>query len=295
MNNLKNKSPLKTIFAFILTSIIQLGYSQLVLPVEHFFKDYNSFNVDFIKKNKIRSIQLTYSEKMDGEIIVSKPAIKRFYFNQEGRPTKEVYIESRGIYKDSSTIYFKFNDSNLLSEELITYQSETITRAFNYNAKNRVQSIVTTKHYKGQEDTVSIERYKEPYSDESFAKRIYLNSENRPYLEERLYYENNRIIREEKDLIITSKSSTKSWSYKGHLIDKIEYSNYINRNEKGVYQFEYVNQNHLEYAYLFIEGELEKKLAFVYSPDDSDHLEALVIRYEQEGKIEIIQLEYTYY
>lgn len=268
----------------------------MVKPVEVFFESYESFNTEFIKQEKIKSIKLTYSEKMDGAIIVSKPAIKKFHFDKNGIPTKEVYIESKGIYTDSSTIYFSFDPkTKLLEEELISYHDEVIKRSFKYNSKNRVQSIATIKKIGMVSDTSAFEQYREPYSDEGFAKRIFLNSEERPYLEERNYYVKKQLVRQEKDLIITSKSATKEWIYNSGLLEKIEYFNAINAYEKGTYSFEYINQNYLEYTHLYINSQLSKKIAFVYAPKKATHLEAIVIRYEQEGKIEIIQLDYTYY
>jgi hypothetical protein len=268
----------------------------LVVPVEQFFESYESFNTDFIKQQNIKSIKLIHSEKLDGEIIISKPAIKRFHFDLNGIPTKEVYIESRGIYTDSSTIHFSFNPkSNLLEEELISYQGETIKRTFEYSPKNRIQTITTTQKVGMVSDTTASEQYREPYSDDSFTKRIYLNSEGRPYLEERNYFENKRLVRQEKDLIITAKSASKEWKYNGGLLEQIEYSNSINANEKGVYSFEYFDKDYLEYVYHFIHDQLSEKIAFVYSSDKATHLEAIVIRHEQKGKIEIIQLEYSYY
>ncbi len=275
------------------------AFTQILVPTENYFKDEVSFHPDRIKSAQIKSITLTYSEKYDNKTIQRENKKKIYFFNADGFIIKEVYKESRGIFKDSIRIEKKYNSDSLISEKIQNYNGDVVKSVYQYNKNKRVKRIYTIKYDDFlNADTIASEIFMERYADSEFVKRVQLNSENRPYLEERLYFDQNkRLIKQEKDLIITAKTSKKEWKYNANnQIAEINYSDNINSNSKGRYFFEYrLEDNLLEYIYHSEKEELIEKTVLVYSATFKQRVDAVVIRNNRTAKISIIELDYTYY
>lgn len=268
------------------------GFTQLIRSVEIPFNEITDFNPEYIKANRINGIDLTYASKKDGEIIINRSVEKSYRFNDKGEPYEEVYIEKRGVIKDSLISFYKFNEAFQLTEQTDKYLNQEVKKTITYNQEGRIKKEVVLELKNNNIDTSTIINYTEPYSDKNFTKRFILNSENRPFIEQRFYYDElGRIINKEEDLYITARSRNKKWEYDGERLIKISYSDQINTKAQGEYTFEY-HKNKLEYIYQYETEELIKKIAFVYAVDDPSLLEALVIRYPKKETIEIITIKY---
>lgn len=274
-------------------------FSQILIPTENYFKEEVSFSPKKIKEANIKSISLTYSEKYDNKTIQRENKKKIYYFDENGLIIREVYKESRGIFKDSIRIEKKYNSDTLLAEKVQNYNGDIVKSVYQYNKNKRLKKIYTIKYDDFlNADTIATEVFMERYADEQFVKRVQLNSENRPYLEERLYFdEKHRLIKQEKDLIITAKTSKKEWKYNtNNQIAEIKYQDNINSNHKGRYFFEYrLEDQQLEYIYHSEEEETIEKTVLVYSATEKKRVDAVVIRNNRTAKISIIELDYSYY
>ena len=263
-------------------------------PVSIPFSKATDFNTEYTKDQQVKTIFLKYLSKKDGELIVEHSVEKKFYFNDNGEPFKELYIEQRGQTTDSLVSAFEFNSDFQVTKQIDRYRSQENRKHVFYNQSGRIIKEVTIEVKNNRADTSSIINYTEAYTDKNFAKRFMLNSENRPFIEQRYYYDDQgRLINKEEDLFITTKSRKESRVYQNDLLKEIRYSNQINNNSNGKYTFEY-KAKQLEFIYQYEQEELIKKTAFVYSVSDPNLLEALVIRYPKKEVIEIITIKYTY-
>lgn len=281
------------VITFYLTTLYSTA--QLVNPVEIPFDKITDFNKDYIKEKRLKSVVLSYSSKMDGDIIIRHGIEKQYLFNTDGEPISEVYIEEGETGTDSLISFFEFNEQFKLTQQIDRYKNQLIKKLYFYNKAGRLKKEVTIEIKDNKTDTSAITNYKEPYSEATFAKRLILNSENRPFIEQRLYYDQQlRLINKEEDLYITSRSRKTSWLYDGTLLKEISYNDQINGNSKGKYAFEY-NRDQLEYLYHYEKDELIKKTAFVYAVNNPNLLEALVIRHPKKGNITIMTIKYEYH
>ncbi len=269
--------------------------AQLVNPVGNPFDHITDFNIDYVKVQNIKSVILSYSSKVDGEVIIRHGIERRYFFNTDGEPIREVYIEESETGIDSLISLYEFNEQFQLTQQIDQYKNQLIKKLYFYNNAGRLKKEVIVEIKNNKADTSAITNYKEPYSEATFAKRLILNSENRPFLEQRLYYDQqHRLINKEEELYITSRSRKMNWLYDGTLLKEISYNNQINGNSKGKYTFEYKDEQ-LEYIYHYENDKLKNKTAFVYAVNQPILLEALVIRRQEKGFITILTIKYNYF
>ena len=281
---------------FIPITILPLIVSaQLINVTGTPFNNISDFNPNYIKDKNIKSVSMQYASKRDGDLIIDHKIERIYYFNREGEPNQEIYLEKRGESVDSLISLFEFDKHFKLTNQIDRYKKQENHHTIYYNSNGRVKQEILVEKTNKLSDTIMIKTYTDPYSDKHFAKRFILNTENRPFIEQRFYYDSKRrLINLEEDLFITSKRRNKKWHYDNDLLIGISYLDEINNKTKGKYRFEYQN-NLQEFIYQYEKEELIKKTAFVYSVDEPTLLEALVIRYPKMEKIEIITLKYHYF
>ncbi len=99
------------LFVFLSFSI----QSQMILNQNgEAFNESQFFNTSFIVKNKIKTIQGTYSFKKDGDLIREVPGSYTYTFNQSGKLTSMIDIKWNGKTLDTIVHYFSFDKSGKL-------------------------------------------------------------------------------------------------------------------------------------------------------------------------------------
>ena len=82
---------------FIPITILPLIISaQLINVTGTPFSNISDFNPNYIKDKNIKSVSMQYASKRDGDLIIDHKIERIYYFNREGEPNQEIYIEKRG-------------------------------------------------------------------------------------------------------------------------------------------------------------------------------------------------------
>ena len=208
---------LSILFSFILL----ISHAQTLKPTpKSAFEPLLSFNTEFIKSKKIRSITFDIIDKKDFETPVDKNLmhyyefdttglLKRFYFTNIVKTIEKeyhappvyrkrrlvrkgyTYFKNEYVYDTVSTVFI-YNKENLI---LKRYNDGTYyeSRYYNYDAKNRLTKERRVKETNagsdpktfvlGSQTIISEDSFQYLDISDTQYKQICLNSENRPYKE----------------------------------------------------------------------------------------------------------------
>lgn len=188
------------------------------------FTDIPFFDSEFIKRNRIKSLEGTYSRKKDGDIVRPSNDFFKYTFDSSGKLVKSIQVKSDFGKKDTLLNFYEYNEYDLLSIHRKTETGGLTAYLYEYDSLKRIISIQQNRDIVSPEgqvlNSISINKETIRYFklDSGFRKVTY-NSYNLPYLDE---YE--------------------SWDTDGYKIEEVQkyrmgYSEYKKRffyNEKGL-------------------------------------------------------------
>lgn len=263
---------------FILIIIPFCSFAQMLDNSKGFaFTQLPYFNEQFIKMNKIQSLNGFYQHKKLGDIIRKTDYIYQYKFDKEGRLIFSLETKLIGTIVDTLVLYYEYDADNRLSIVRQKDKDGFFSTKYNYDAKNRVikeeyfRDIDTTTNNVSQPSFerstyINSERY-EYEENAALTKKIYYNNYDFPYLDE--YITNNKfglVEKKEKVIRTTSSVTTTTFEYneKGWVSKKKVVSS-SNKNLNTEIEFNYDAQGNLSDKQIYKNGEHITDIQLIYN------------------------------
>lgn len=179
------------------------------------FSDHEFFNDQFIKNNKIKRIQGSYSFKKNGDLIRTVPGSYTFTFDDAGRLVSIVDLKWNGKKLDTLVSYFSYNDNSSLSLFKKSEYGGITEQEMTYDSLGRLTKII---NYRVGIDSKGNTIKKTEVNQESIRyngeKRTRFNSYGLPYLISfDTYDEDGYKITSQEKLKRSGTVSKKTYSY----------------------------------------------------------------------------------
>ena len=271
------------------------------------FSDEPFFNSQFIKANKIKSIQGSRSSKKVKDIIRSKGLDFYYIFNSDGALTNQMSTFHNPIQsKDTNIIDYTYNQDHQLtiirksdaygyySHRYFYNNDNNIIRQTYYREENKCPSknhFELAKEYIIMNDSFSYEKL-----SENQIKKIFYNNYHKPYKECISYYDDLGYLKEEytKHLIGNKKSRiTYEYDEKGRVFKIINTPN-LNTKQQTTEIYSYDELNNVLEIKIHNNDTYTTSKQFLY--DKKTYLlTAQIIQDVATEFIRIIQYQYTFF
>lgn len=271
------------------------------------FSDEPFFNEQFIKSNKIKSIQGSRSSKKVKDIIRSKGLDFYYRFNMDGTLAKQMSTFHHPLQsKDTNIIDYLYLPNQQISvirkSDAYGYYShryfyddkENIVKQTYYREENKCPSKNTfelAKEYIIKDDSFSYHQL----SDRQL-KKIFYNNYHKPYKEQISYYDELDYLKEEyTKYLIGNKKSRITYEYdENGRISKIINQPNLNTAEKTTEIYTYDELNNVLEIKVYNNDVYTTSKQFLY--DKKTYLlTAQIIQDVATEFIRIIQYQYTFY
>jgi hypothetical protein len=235
------------------------------------FTDKPFFDRDFIKRNRIKSLEGYYSRKKDGDVVKPTNDFFKYTFDANGNLTSTFQVKSDLGKKDTSVNYYVYNQKNLLIIHRKTEGGGLTAYHYEYDSLNRIISIEQKRDILNLNGEVlsSISINKETmkyFKIQTGNKKVTYNNYGLPYMDEYESWDSDGYKLEEvQKLRMGSTEYKKKFFYneKGLLST---YAIHYNNSEKPVQevQFKYDNFGNLIERKSFKEGIFIGELQIIY-------------------------------
>jgi hypothetical protein len=153
------------------------------------FTDKPFFDRDFIKRNRIKSLEGNYSRKKDGDIVRSTNDFFKYTFDTTGNLISTFQVKSDLGKKDTSVNYYVYNQKNLIIIHRKTERGGLTAYHYEYDSLNRIIAIEQNRdivNLKGDVvSSISINKETLKYFNiESGFKKTTFNNYGLPYMDE---------------------------------------------------------------------------------------------------------------
>lgn len=287
--SLEASSPtLKLWVLFFITSLTSPVFAQQLdsgqLPL---LQDWPIFNSDFIKSHNIRQIEVTYSYKDNLKPIVFTSKKELFHFEASGRLAKwEVWADSNRV-RDKEVWSYYFDDDNRLKARHYRYRGKLEVERYRYNDSGLIDEI---RHLKSKS---YIENFKYEYYHSRQYRQFALNDEDRTYRSTVVNLDENGRIQSETSRLVRGYDKTELlywYDDNGQLIEKQEHiRGHVRSDERYVAVYE--NDTLQSHDY-YENGDLVWHMEFLY---ENGHIQHILRRHGETGRIEIMELTYRLY
>jgi len=204
---------------------IQFAFGQMINNLSgNAFTDKPFFDQDFIKRNRIKSLQGNFSRKKDGDVVKSSSDFFEYKFDTTGNLISTFQLKSDFGKKDTILNHYIYNAANQLITHRKTENGGLTAYHYTYDSLNRLVSIEQKRDILNQNGQVvsSISINKETmkyFKIESGYRKVTYNNYGLPYMDE-----------------------FESWDADGYKLEEIqklrmgsgEYKKKFNYNEKGL-------------------------------------------------------------
>ncbi len=264
------------------------------------------FNLDFIKQNKIKSINGEIKTKGNLEVIKDAKLVTRYEFDREGKLVIQLGSFNTLGTKDTTFINYVY-DENL---NLLTKRTNDAYGFFSYNytfdENNRVLSKTYAReenkgadryHFKlGKQYVIVKERYSYIDNDSVLIKSIY-NNHDRIYQKTTFTYNEHDLLESEVSQFVINKKKTKtSYSYteQGLMKGKIHWKNTKNLKDFEKWEYQYDELGNLTYIDYY-KGDVHTTHQEVLYDKSTYMLKALLVQDVASNFITIIKFSTEYY
>jgi hypothetical protein len=153
------------------------------------FTDKPFFDRDFIKRNRIKSIEGQYSRKKDGDIVRPTNDFLKYTFDTTGNLCSTFQVRSDFEKKDTVFNFYIYNDKNLLITHRKTEGSGLTAYHYQYDSLNRIISVEQKRdiiNLNGEVlSSISINKETMKYfKNQTGFKKVTYNNYGLPYMEE---------------------------------------------------------------------------------------------------------------
>lgn len=283
---------------------LQTGFTQMIDNTEgKTFGDVPFFSVDFIQRNKVKTIRGYYSTKATLDVIHKTKDFYGYEFNRAGQLVKDF----RTQFGDTLVRMYEYDENGRLAVLRKSDKQGFESYHYLYDERGRILSeeyrrdftkgINKTNFILDQSFSVSIEKFEYIDLEGMNYKKVYYNTSGRIYMDEFFYFdENGFLIRQEGRLKMGSGLTNTFYKYdeKGRVIEKnVEKSVIGNYTSKWTYEYD-DHSNVMAQHYFKNEAYItENQLVYF---QESLLLKAIITRDEATDFMTILQFTaYTYF
>lgn len=247
-------------------------YSQMINNLEgNAFTNQPFFDREFIKINKIKSIEGQYSKKRDGEVVKPTNDFFRYDFDSLGNLIKTTQIKTENSKKDTSFNFYAYDKNNLLTTHKKTELGGLTSMNYLFDSLSRIcliqqnREIIDLKGNVLQSFVINKESIKYLKTEKGIKKVTY-NNYGLPYLDEFTKWNDDGYkIEETQKLRMASTEYKKKYFYseKG-LLASIQ--TFYNNSENPVeeFTFKYDSFGNIIEKKHFKEGIFSDELQVIY-------------------------------
>lgn len=257
------------------------------------------FHSEFQKKNKIKSIQGSYSQKRVNEQIKDLPGSVAIVFDRAGRLTSMLDVKKLGGRLDSSFTqwnYVNSSTSSIFEADALSFICTVYKESGDtiFETAYRTPTLPSSTEELEEQDLYW--SYEEKCIVESKAptrRELFHNSIGLPYMRRTTSYnELGYVIEIEDRLLVTDKIKTTKFKYndKGQIIERAKFKG---QEMTSTTSFEYSASGNLMNWDHFKNGSLVKHHEVLY--DSTGLVEAIIMKHLASERIEIVQYSYEFY
>jgi hypothetical protein len=147
------------------------------------------FDRDFIKKNRIKSMEGQYSRKKDGEVVKNTNDFFKYNFDTTGNLVSTIQVRSDFGKKDTSYNFYVYNNYNQLLIHRKTENGGLTAIHYSYDSLKRISSIEQKRDVISPEgnvlSSISINKETMKYFKNDYGmKKVTYNNYGLPYMDE---------------------------------------------------------------------------------------------------------------
>lgn len=293
-----------SIFTILLTFV---GYAQLIenIHCEAFTED-PFFNLEFIRQNKIKSINGEIKTKGNLEVIKDAKLVTKYEFDSTGKLVVQLGSFNTMGTKDTTFINYVYDDSM----NVLTKRTNDAYGFFSYNYTFDEQNRVLSKTY-AREENKGTDRYhfklgkqyvivKESYSyidnDSILIKSIY-NNHGRVYQKITFKYNEYNLLEEELSQFVMNKKkarTTYSYTEQGFMKEKVHWKDTKNLSDFEKWAYQYDELGNLTYIDYY-KGDVHTTHEEVLYDMSTFMLKALLVQDVASNFITIIKFSTAFY
>ena len=257
------------------------------------------FHSEFQKKNKIKSIHGSYSQKRVNEQIKDLPGSLEIVFDHVGRLNSILDIKKFGGRLDSTFTQWNYNNSSTSS----IFEADALSfvcTVYKENGDTILETAYRTPTLPSSTEELEEQdlywSYEEKCIVESKSptrKELFHNSIGLPYMRRTTSYNKlGYVIEIEDRLLVTDRIKTTKFEYneKGQIIER---SKFKGQEKTNTTTFEYSASGNLINWDLFKNDSLVKHHEVLY--DSTGLVDAIIIKHMASERIEIVQYSYEFY
>lgn len=292
-----------------------------------------SFNPDFVKKSKIKSITKQISNKADNEMIVDKGLTEYYEFDTqgfvkysfvtavkaintnnevEGTPTKKgtrPYFKTEYNYLYDTVFTFNTYDdkhrliikrNSIIGREVFRshyYEYDSLGNIKRETVIREVNDAENIRDFKaGMQTVLSSESFLYEKNAKGQLKKKFLNDEGRVYKEGMIYFDEKGNPTEESFAFVVTwikERNTYKYNSKGWLIEKKLTSNDGYLSHEAC-EYDFNEKDMISGMHLFKSGIKTKDISYIYNKD-TKFLESEVSRNYKTASIDIVKYIYQQY
>lgn len=269
------------------------------------FTDYNFFNSEFVKKNKIKFIEGRTSTKKENDIIRENDIVCLYEFNAKGLLIKQMYSHHATGYRTDTTTIIYYYDS---LDRLVTKRQNDNYSFYSYNfSYDSLGNIIketycrdenigpNKKEFKlGNQYEIIAESYSYKVQNEKKIKTYYNNYGKEYQLKEYFYNSLNYLIEEKTFYTLTSRQTSHvkyEYNEKGFAIAKTESDNDA---PVSIFTYEYDKIGNLTVFESFLDNSEVFHKELLYD-NTSMLLNATITKDLRTNLITIVKYSYSFY
>lgn len=269
------------------------------------FTDDPFFDIQFIKKNKVKSITGSISTKTKYGIITPNGLTTYFDFDKDGKQVTYYNTFHKGNSFDTTVVKFTYNDSNklLVKRRNDNYGFYSYTYSYDSSGNKtgekycRDENLGASKHeFKlGKQYIIIDERYKVEQVSATQKKVVYFNNYGKSYQEKLMNYDKKGYLISEEKTLLRSKKKNKTeyeYDYKGYVIKKTETSS-VAGNFEEVHEYEYDKIGNLTSEKIYRNGKHKTTKTFLYY--DTMLLKAIILKDISSENLTITKYKYQHH
>lgn len=267
------------------------------------FTDKPFFNKEFIRNNKIKSINGRFNYKKSGQAIYTTDFFYVYSFDDEGNLTSTFETRTDDGTADTTWNRYEYDQQGRIRFYKRGDKSGYTTIGYEYDEQGRV---IAQEQWTESFDSLgnrekAILQNRETMRYEVYdrqEKKTVLNSYDLPYMTELSYYdENGYLMEREERLIMTSAISKVTYSYneRGLLAELSTLKKGSGDIPSEAWKFKYDEFGNLSQKHIYRNGEFITDIQILYN-EKSRLMTAVLIRDVKTDFIMIIRfMDYTYY
>lgn len=281
---------MKQFFLLLLFSLPFCCEAQLIDLGKEWFSESGFFNTEEIKKQKVKQIIITKSEKKDGAFFKKEKAFINYYFYDNGLLKESLKFIPQTRRVDTSVFTFYYNNSGLPFKRIEKQGPFLFFYYLVYKNKDLLKEIKIDGN-SSKSDTAYIRYYKNERKGNSLQTTV-LNSIKRPFKtitkKTDLF---NHIIYSKIEFFRSANFSETVYSYQLNQLNSKEHRSYFGYNKSVKWKYDYKN-GIVDFVRVTENDEEIIRYGFTY--DGENRVAAIVERNVKEKSISVYKFSYRY-